>query len=91
MDKGVFEASSVHAENTPLMGNFLLGFLSCALLSIAVISLYIKHKKREEARLKQTIAVEILRNLNVAKLRKLLGDVRGPLLFIPPSICPKMT
>ncbi|EIE23045.1 hypothetical protein COCSUDRAFT_63427 [Coccomyxa subellipsoidea C-169] len=57
---------------------FLLGFLSCAVLSVTAISLYVKNRRREESRLKQTIAVEILRNLNVAKLRKLLGDMDVP-------------
>jgi hypothetical protein len=76
---------SVYAGSTSLMGDFLLGFLSCAVLSISLVSLYIKHKKREEERLRQTVAVEILRNLNVSKLRKLLGNVRAHLLFSPPS------
>ncbi len=69
----------VHAGIASPMGfdDFLLGFLSCAVLSVTAISLYVKNRKREESRLKQAIAVEILRNLNVAKLRKLLGDVRG--------------
>ena len=76
---------SVYAGSTSLMGDFLLGFLSCAVLSISLVSLYIKHKKREEERLRQTFAVEILRNLNVSKLRKLLGNVRAHPLFSPPS------
>lgn len=57
------------------MDDFVLGFLTCALLSVAALSLYVKHKKREAERQRQIMAVEILRNLNVTKLRKLLGDV----------------
>ncbi|BDA49970.1 probable extended synaptotagmin-3 [Coccomyxa sp. Obi] len=60
------------------MDDFLLGFLICALLSVAALSLYVKHKKREAERERQIMAVEILRNLNVAKLRKLLGNMELP-------------
>lgn len=71
-------ASRIYRQHDPMdysVEDFLLGFLTCALLSVAALSLYVKHKKREAERQRQIMAVEILRNLNVSKLRKLLGDV----------------
>lgn len=66
-----------------LLDEFVLGFLTCAFLSVTFVSLFVRQKKREEERLRQQLAVEILRNLNVAKLRRLLGDVSSTDLHWP--------
>lgn len=45
-----------------------------AVFAAMIILLLVKHERRKEERIKQDIAIDLLRNLSVAKLRKLLGD-----------------
>ena len=55
--------------------DFLIGFLVCAVVAGALVSFYIEYVKKEESLQRQQMAIEMLRDLDAAKLRHLLGSV----------------
>ena len=59
--------------------NFLLGFLVCALIAGGLAAMYLDYVKKEEDLLRQQMAIEMVRDLDAAKLRHLLGNVSVPI------------
>lgn len=56
--------------------DFLLGFLVCAAMAGMLAASYLSYVKKEEDLQRQQMAIEMLRDLDPAKLRHLLGSVR---------------
>ena len=56
--------------------DFLLGFLVCAFISGLLAATYMDYVRKEEALQRQQMAIEMVRDLDAAKLRHLLGSVR---------------
>ncbi len=71
--------------------DFMLGFVVCALIAGGLAAVYLDYVKKEEGLLRQQMAIEMVRDLDAAKLRHLLGnvsvqvqDLRGPIISIYP-------
>ena len=62
--------------------DFLLGFLVCAFISGVIAAACLDYVRKEEALQRQQMAIEMVRDLDAAKLRHLLGSVRTPFTTI---------
>lgn len=60
------------------MGDVAFGTVLFALAAALLAAVYWTYQKKEESRRLQLEAIELLRNMNAAKLRRLLGNVRPP-------------
>ncbi|CAL5221943.1 g4219 [Coccomyxa viridis] len=58
--------------------DFLLGFLVCAFISGVIAAAYLDYVRKEEALQRQQMAIEMVRDLDAAKLRHLLGSADLP-------------